>query len=121
MCLVDVFWNARFALRPRGCELLTECLLEPLSLVELLVDVGDIIVRQPTDPGGVVEGLRDDVSGSSVALEFDNVKIALGVDCEQVELLPARRPDLLADDQEIVTQQIRIFDKELFERYRESR
>ena len=78
-------------------------------------DVDDVLAGQGRYPRAVVEHLGNDLPRGLVALEFQQVQAALGVDREQVEPWPERSDHLAADHQQPFAQERRVTLQELVE------
>ena len=82
-----------------GLEVAGEPGGEVLAVVVGGVDLGDVFIGEIDDPEAVLQRLSDDLARGAVLLEFQYVKVALGVDRQQVDALAEVGDDLPADDE----------------------
>ena len=72
---------------------------EVLAVVVGGIDLGDVLIREVDDPEPILQRLSDDLARSPALLEFQHVKVALGVDRLLMAMLGTSRiADVLAFD-----------------------
>ncbi len=74
-----------------------------------------LVQFQPNDPGAVVEDLRHHLAWGPVALELDDVQVAIGIHGEDIDELAVGSQHLAADDQDVQSQHRRVCDQHVLQ------